>query len=236
MTDGEFRRWMFLNSFYDAVEGVPDRTTTVAFRNDRGEDVPLSVHEIVGSSQARRLAGRPRGGLHGRGGGRSSVQGHLPGAVDLRPPVLVQARRQVGATARSRSSWRTRSRSSAVSSPTRSPAGARYVQFDFPLYPYLVDPAWIDAVRGRRARRRHAARRGDRRGHRGPGGHPGRRDDRAPHLPRQLPLVLDVRGLARSRSPIASSASCRTTRSSSNGTTWGGTAASSRCGSCATAR
>ena len=22
-------------------------------------------------------------------------------------------------------------------------AGARYVQFDFPLYPYLVDPAWI---------------------------------------------------------------------------------------------
>ena len=23
-------------------------------------------------------------------------------------------------------------------------AGARYIQFDFPLYPYLVDPAWID--------------------------------------------------------------------------------------------
>jgi hypothetical protein len=22
-------------------------------------------------------------------------------------------------------------------------AGARYVQFDFPLYPYLVDPAWV---------------------------------------------------------------------------------------------
>jgi 5-methyltetrahydropteroyltriglutamate--homocysteine methyltransferase len=47
ITDGEFRRWMFMNSFYDAVEGV--RTgKTVAFRNDRGEDVRLNIHEIVG--------------------------------------------------------------------------------------------------------------------------------------------------------------------------------------------
>ena len=46
VTDGEFRRWMFLNSFYDAVEGF--RTdNVVTFRNARGEDVPLRVHEIV---------------------------------------------------------------------------------------------------------------------------------------------------------------------------------------------
>jgi methionine synthase II (cobalamin-independent) len=46
ITDGEFRRWMFLNSFYDAVEGF--RTdNVVTFRNARGEDVPLRVHEIV---------------------------------------------------------------------------------------------------------------------------------------------------------------------------------------------
>jgi len=46
VTDGEFRRWMFLNSFYDAVEGF--RTDNVVhFRNARGEDVPLAVHEIV---------------------------------------------------------------------------------------------------------------------------------------------------------------------------------------------
>jgi len=43
VTDGEFRRWMFMNSFYDAVEGV--RTgKTVNFRNAREEDVPLAVH------------------------------------------------------------------------------------------------------------------------------------------------------------------------------------------------
>src|SRR5215211_1527429 len=46
VTDGEFRRWMFMNSFYDAVSGI--RTgKTVTFRNDRGEDVELVVHEIV---------------------------------------------------------------------------------------------------------------------------------------------------------------------------------------------
>src|ERR671938_1439956 len=45
VTDGEFRRWMFMNSFYDAVEGF--RTDNVVhFRNASGEDVPLSVHEI----------------------------------------------------------------------------------------------------------------------------------------------------------------------------------------------
>ena len=46
VSDGEFRRWMFLNSFYDAVEGY--RTDNVVnFRNARGEEVPLRVHEIV---------------------------------------------------------------------------------------------------------------------------------------------------------------------------------------------
>src|SRR5207253_8372076 len=46
VTDGEFRRWMFLNSFYDAVEGF--RTdNVVTFRNDDGRSVDLAVHEIV---------------------------------------------------------------------------------------------------------------------------------------------------------------------------------------------
>ena len=61
VTDGEFRRWMFMNSFYDAVDGV--RTgKTVAFRNDRGEDVRLNIHEIVGRSRRRFARGlaKPR--------------------------------------------------------------------------------------------------------------------------------------------------------------------------------
>jgi 5-methyltetrahydropteroyltriglutamate--homocysteine methyltransferase len=39
VTDGEFRRYMFLNSFWDAVEGFStDRATTV-FRNAQGDEV-----------------------------------------------------------------------------------------------------------------------------------------------------------------------------------------------------
>ena len=47
VSDGELRRWMFLNSFYDAVEGsVTDKVVT--FTSARGEDVPLAVHRITG--------------------------------------------------------------------------------------------------------------------------------------------------------------------------------------------
>ena len=46
VTDGEFRRWMFMDSFYDAVSGVRVGKT-VTFRNDRGEGVELAVHEVV---------------------------------------------------------------------------------------------------------------------------------------------------------------------------------------------
>src|SRR5262249_58072028 len=46
VTDGEFRRWMFMNSFYDAVRGVRTEKS-VTFRNDHGDDVRLNVHEIV---------------------------------------------------------------------------------------------------------------------------------------------------------------------------------------------
>src|SRR2546423_13717464 len=46
VSDGEFRRWMFLNSFYDAVEGF--RTdNVVTFRNDDGRPAELAVHESV---------------------------------------------------------------------------------------------------------------------------------------------------------------------------------------------
>ncbi|HEU4832195.1 MAG TPA: hypothetical protein VFU18_05750, partial [Actinomycetota bacterium] len=58
---GEFRRWMFLNSFYDAVEGF--RTdNVVTFRNARGEDVPCAStsSSIISASSTRSPHGRPR--------------------------------------------------------------------------------------------------------------------------------------------------------------------------------
>jgi 5-methyltetrahydropteroyltriglutamate--homocysteine methyltransferase len=142
VTDGEFRRWMFMNSFYDAVSGV--RTgKTVAFRNDRGEDVRLNIHEIVGrlaqvdSPGAREAAfmdeasagypfkvtfpapsifGHPLTTVVGPDeGGYGSLEEFVAHAIEIERGLVAEA----------------------IS------AGARYIQFDFPLYPYLVDPTWI---------------------------------------------------------------------------------------------
>jgi methionine synthase II (cobalamin-independent) len=141
VTDGEFRRWMFLNSFYDAVEGF--RTDNVVhFRNARGEDVPLSVHEIVDrlkpvdSPAAREAAfmaevanghpfkvtfpapslfGHPFSYKHGVTSGYGSLEEFVEHAIEIERDLVADAIR----------------------------AGARSVQFDFPLYPYLVDPAWV---------------------------------------------------------------------------------------------
>jgi 5-methyltetrahydropteroyltriglutamate--homocysteine methyltransferase len=141
VTDGEFRRWMFMNSFYDAVEGV--RTgKTVTFRNDRDEDVKLNVHEIVGrlapidSPGAREAAfmadasggypfkvtfpapsifGHPMTTVVGPNeGGYRSLKEFVAHAIQIERELVADA----------------------------IAAGARYIQFDFPLYVYVSDPVW----------------------------------------------------------------------------------------------
>jgi 5-methyltetrahydropteroyltriglutamate--homocysteine methyltransferase len=147
VTDGEFRRWMFMNSFYDAVEGF--RTdNVVTFRNARGEDVPLRVHEIVerlrpvDSPAAREAAfvaevaggypfkvtfpaasifGHPFSYKPGITSGYDSLDAFVHHAIEIERRLVAEA----------------------------IVAGARYVQFDFPLYPYLVDPAWIERFEAR---------------------------------------------------------------------------------------
>ncbi len=143
VTDGEFRRWMFMNSFYDAVRGI--RTDkTVTFRNERGQDVELNVHEVVDrletvDSPAAREAAflaeaadgypfkvtfpaasiftHPLTTVAGPGGaGYDSLEAFVDAAVTIERELVADA----------------------------VAAGANYVQFDFPLYPYLVDPAWTD--------------------------------------------------------------------------------------------
>ena len=142
VSDGEFRRWMFLNSFYDAVEGF--RTdNVVTFRNAREEDVPLRVHEIVDrlrlvdSPAAREVAfvsavadgypfkvtfpapslfGHPFSYRPDVTSGYGSLEEFVAHAIQIERGLVADAIK----------------------------AGTRYVQFDFPLYPYLVDPAWVE--------------------------------------------------------------------------------------------
>ena len=143
LTDGEFRRWMFLNSFYDAVEGI-QTDNVVTFHNARGEEVPLSVHDVVdrlrpidspAAREAAYLAGATDGYPFKVTFPAASIFGHpftwKLGVTDVAYGSLqefvdhaIEIERGLVADAIA--------------------AGARYVQFDFPLYPYLVDPAWTE--------------------------------------------------------------------------------------------
>lgn len=147
VTDGEFRRWMFLNSFYDAVEGF--RTdNVVTFQNDHGRPVALSVHEIVDrlrpvdSPAAREAAFMASITRHPFKVTfpAASIFAHPfsfkrgltdTGYVDLAEFVAhaIEIERALVADAVA--------------------AGARYIQFDFPLYPYLADPTWVGQFRER---------------------------------------------------------------------------------------
>jgi 5-methyltetrahydropteroyltriglutamate--homocysteine methyltransferase len=142
VSDGEFRRWMFQNSFWDAVSGVTT-DKVVRFHNQRGEELELAVPVIerrleqVDSPAAREarfladvtddhpfkvtfpaasLFAHPLTTIAGSSkGGYEYLEGFLAHAVEIERRLVAEA----------------------------IDAGARYVQFDFPLYPYLVDPAWI---------------------------------------------------------------------------------------------
>jgi 5-methyltetrahydropteroyltriglutamate--homocysteine methyltransferase len=138
ITDGEFRRWMFMNSFYDAVSGV--RTgKTVTFRNDRGDDVELAVHEIVAPLEAVDSPGAREATFMHEVAGDTPFKVTFPAAsIFAHPFTTVEgAYESVAAFVEAAIAIERSLVADAIE------AGARYVQFDFPLYPYLADPAWI---------------------------------------------------------------------------------------------
>jgi 5-methyltetrahydropteroyltriglutamate--homocysteine methyltransferase len=144
VTDGEFRRWMFMNSFYDAVSGV--RTgKTVTFRNDRGEDVELAVHEIVEPlQQVNSPAAREAAFMAEATDGYPFKVTFPAASIFLHPFTKVDgAYGSVAEFAEAANRIERQLVADAVA------AGARYVQFDFPLYPYLVDPKWVDRFEAR---------------------------------------------------------------------------------------
>ena len=146
ITDGEFRRWMFMNSFYDAVSGV--RTgKAVLFRNDRGA-VELNVHEIVDRLRPIDFPGSLEAAFMADAAGGHPFKVTFPAASIFAHPLTTVAGGYV-----SREEFAAHAieiERGLVADAVA--AGARYVQFDFPLYPYLVDPVWIARFEERGAR------------------------------------------------------------------------------------
>jgi 5-methyltetrahydropteroyltriglutamate--homocysteine methyltransferase len=128
---------MFLSSFYDAVGGIATDRSEVEFRNERGEAVVLTVPSIearlerIDSPAAREaefMAGTtnhpfkitfPAASIfvHPFGVSPEAYESNhefVADAIAIERGLIADA----------------------------IEAGCRYVQLDFPLYPYLVDPSW----------------------------------------------------------------------------------------------
>lgn len=137
VSDGEFRRWMFTNSFYDAVEGVTT-DNEVEFTNARGEAVALTIHRVrerlrrVDSPAAREAAFMAGITPH-------PFKVTLPAASLFTHPfgVTPDAYGSVGEFAEHAIEIERGLIDDVVA------AGCSYVQLDFALYPYLVDERWM---------------------------------------------------------------------------------------------
>jgi 5-methyltetrahydropteroyltriglutamate--homocysteine methyltransferase len=144
VTDGEFRRWMFLNSFYDAVSGV--RTgKTVTFHNGRGEDVELGVHEVVEPLKQVDSPAAREAAFMAEGTGGYPFKVTLPAAsIFLHPFTTVTgAYESVNEFADEAIRIERRLIRDILSAAPTTESTRYTIQFDFPLYPYLVDPTWI---------------------------------------------------------------------------------------------
>lgn len=141
VTDGEFRRFMFLNSFFDGIEGFTTERSKVTFRAADGSTIEWNIQYVVdrmrkvdspGAREAAYLASItdhpfkvsfPAGSFLAMPfNWRESINGHaypshrelVEHAVEIEKEMLAEA----------------------------VAAGCRYIQLDFPTYPFLCDPDW----------------------------------------------------------------------------------------------
>jgi 5-methyltetrahydropteroyltriglutamate--homocysteine methyltransferase len=139
VTDGEFRRWMFLNSFYDAVSGV-QTNKTVTFRNDRGEDVELAVHEVVEPLKQVDSPAAQEAAFMASVTAGYPFKVTLPAASIFLHPFTTVTGAYQSVDEFADEAIRIEQR---LVQDILAAAPDIQLQFDFPLYPYLVDPTWV---------------------------------------------------------------------------------------------
>jgi 5-methyltetrahydropteroyltriglutamate--homocysteine methyltransferase len=141
VSDGEFRRYLFTNSFYDAVAGVAT-DNPVEFTSSAGRTVVLTVHRVaerlrtIDSPAAREAAFLSRLTDH-------PFKVTLPAASLFTHPfgVSPDAYPSVDEFAAHAIEIERELIADAIA------AGCNYVQLDFALYPYLVDERWMARFR-----------------------------------------------------------------------------------------
>lgn len=141
VTDGEFRRYMFLNSFWDAVRGFSTEDNPVEFRNDRGDPVVWHVHKVVDRLE------KVDNPVSREAGFMSEITDHpfkvtLPAGSIFSNPYTWKpgVNDHVYSTRKELTDHAVAIERQLVAEAVAE--GAGYVQFDFPMYPFLVDERW----------------------------------------------------------------------------------------------
>jgi 5-methyltetrahydropteroyltriglutamate--homocysteine methyltransferase len=141
VTDGEFRRYMFLNSLFDGITGFSSEVSKARFKAADGSVIEWNMQYVVDRlHQVDSPAAREAAFM-------SSLTDHLykvtfPAGSFLALPYNYKAEINGHAYGSHRELVE-----HAVAIEKRMiadvvAAGCRYVQLDFPVYPFLCDPDW----------------------------------------------------------------------------------------------
>jgi 5-methyltetrahydropteroyltriglutamate--homocysteine methyltransferase len=141
VTDGEFRRYMFLNSFFDGITGFSSEVSKAKFKAQDGSVIEWNMQYVVdrlqqvdspAAREAKFMAGVtehlfkvtfPAGSFLALPYNfNPKLNGHAYGSHRELVAHAVEIEKRMIADAVA--------------------AGCRYVQLDFPVYPFLCDPDW----------------------------------------------------------------------------------------------
>ncbi|HVU02950.1 MAG TPA: cobalamin-independent methionine synthase II family protein [Polyangiaceae bacterium] len=141
VTDGEFRRYMFLNSLFDGITGFSSEVSKAKFKAADGSVIEWNMQYVVDRlKQVDSPAAREAAFM-------SSITDELykvtfPAGSFLALPYNYNGKLNGHAYASHRELVEhvVEIEKSMIADVVR--AGCRYVQLDFPVYPFLCDPDW----------------------------------------------------------------------------------------------
>jgi 5-methyltetrahydropteroyltriglutamate--homocysteine methyltransferase len=141
VTDGELRRYMFLNSFFDGIEGFSTEVSKVRFRGDDGSSFDWSIQYVVDRMRVVDVPSAREAAF------LSTVTDHpfkvtFPAGSFLALPFNWKAGINDHAYGSHRELVEHAVEIERQLVAATIDAGARYIQFDFPIYPFLCDPDW----------------------------------------------------------------------------------------------
>lgn len=149
VTDGEFRRYMFTNSFYDAVEGMEASPAAITFVDERGDRIQYAGPPMPRARLRKVDNPTVREVTYLRSLTRFPFKLTFPAASWFTFPFWWRP----GITDRAYASQEEMlNHILAIERELVAEAieaGARYVQFDFPIYPFLLDEGWLRRLRAR---------------------------------------------------------------------------------------